>query len=60
MILPDRRTIGFDRTIAAEWLDAAAARVMTGEPPDATRKFLWEFLEGIEAARPTIAVAERH
>ena len=44
----DRRRIGFDRTIAAEWLDAAVARVMTGEPPDATRKYLWEFLEGVE------------
>jgi hypothetical protein len=46
--MPDRRRIGFDRTIAAEWLDAAVARVMTGEPPNATRKFLWEFLEGVE------------
>src|SRR5581483_5323748 len=49
MSMPTRRRIGFDRTIAAEWLDAAVARVMTGEPPDATRKFLWEFLEGVEA-----------
>ena len=31
MSMPDRRRIGFDRTIAAEWLDAAVARVMTGE-----------------------------
>ena len=46
--MQDRRRIGFDRTIAAEWLDAAVARVMTGEPADATRKFLWEFLEGVE------------
>ena len=46
--MPDRRRIGFDRTIAAQWLDAAVARVMTGEPADATRKFLWEFLEGVE------------
>ncbi len=46
--MPDRRRIGYDRTIAAEWLDAAVARVMTGEPPDATRKFLWEFLEDVE------------
>ena len=48
MSMPDRRRIGFDRTIAAEWLDAAVARVMTGEPADATRKFLWEFLEDVE------------
>ena len=46
--MQDRRRIGFDRTIAAEWLDAAVARVMTGEPADATRKFLWEFLQGVE------------
>ena len=46
MSMPDRRRIGFDRTIAAEWLDAAVARVMTGEAPEATRKFLWDFLEG--------------
>lgn len=43
-----RRRIGFDRTIASEWLDAAVARVLTGEQPDATRKFLWKFLEGVE------------
>ncbi len=47
--MPERRRIGFDRTIAAEWLDAAVARVLTGESPDATRKFLWEFLEGVES-----------
>lgn len=46
--MPDRRRIGFDRTIAAEWLDAAVARVLTGEPSDATRRFLWEFLEDVE------------
>jgi hypothetical protein len=46
--MPDRQRIGFDRTIATQWLDAAVARVMTGEPPDATRKFAWEFLEGVE------------
>src|SRR5437879_3817665 len=48
--MSDRRRIGVDRTIAAEWLDAAVARVMTGEPADATRKVLWEFLEGVEPA----------
>ena len=48
MSMPDRRRIGFDRTIAAEWLDAAVARVMTGEAPEATRKSLWDFLECVE------------
>ena len=46
--MPERRRIGFDRTIAAEWLDAAVARLLTGEAPDATRKFLWDFLEDVE------------
>jgi hypothetical protein len=46
--MPDRRRIGFDRTIASEWLDAAVARVMSGEAPEATKKFLWDFLEEIE------------
>ena len=48
MSMPDGRRIGFDRTIAAEWLDAAVARVMTGEATEATRKFLWDFLEDVE------------
>jgi hypothetical protein len=46
--MPDRKRIGFDRTIASEWLDAAVARVMTGEATEATRKFLWDFLEDVE------------
>lgn len=48
MSMPERRRIGFDRTISSEWLDAAAARVISGEAPDATRKFLWDFLEDVE------------
>ena len=48
MSVPERRRIGFDRTISSEWLDAAAARVISGEAPEATRKFLWDFLEDIE------------
>jgi hypothetical protein len=46
--MPSRRRIGFDRTISSEWLDAAVARVMSGEDPEATRKFLWDFLEDVE------------
>jgi hypothetical protein len=45
--MPDTSRIGFDRTIASEWLDVAVARVLTGEPPKATRKFLWDFLEDV-------------
>jgi hypothetical protein len=48
MSMPDRKRIGFDRTIASEWLDVAVARAMTGEAPEATRKFLWDFLEDVE------------
>jgi hypothetical protein len=47
--MPDRRRIGFDRTIASEWLDATVARVMSGEAPEATRKSLWEVLEDVES-----------
>ena len=43
-----RKRIGFDRTIALEWLDAALARALTGEAPEESAKALWEFLEGIE------------
>ena len=44
----NRTKIGFDRTIRAEWLDAAAARIANGDSADATRKFLWAFLENVE------------
>ncbi len=46
--MPDRTRIGFDRTISTESLDAAVARVMSGEPPEETRRFLWDFLEDVE------------
>ena len=44
----NRTKIGFDRTIRAEWLDAAAARIANGDSADDTRKFLWDFLEDVE------------
>ena len=44
----NRTKIGFDRTIRSEWLDAAAARIVNGDSADATRKFLWDFLEDVE------------
>lgn len=46
--MPDRTKIGFDRTIRAEWLDAAAARMSAGDSAEAARKFLWDFLEDVE------------
>ena len=48
MSMSNRKTIGFDRTIHSEWLDAAVARVAREEPSEATRKFLWDFLEDVE------------
>ncbi len=48
MSTSNRTEIGFDRTIQLEWLDAAVARVLGGEPPEQTRKSLWEFLEDVE------------
>ena len=42
-----RTTIGFDRTIDVEWLDAAAARAARGQPPAEVREFLWRFLEDL-------------
>src|SRR3954454_8039037 len=46
--MADRTRIGFDRTISYEWLDAAVARVMSGDPPEQTRRVLWDFLEDVE------------
>lgn len=48
MSISHKTKIGFDRTIRSEWLDVAAARVARGEPPEETRKFLWNFLEDVE------------
>ncbi len=42
-------TIGFDRKIEIEWLDAVAGRVAAGQAPEDIRKFLWSFLEGMVA-----------
>jgi hypothetical protein len=42
-----RTKIGFDRTIAIEWLDAGAARAASGQSPAEIRQFLWDFLEDV-------------
>jgi hypothetical protein len=44
-----RTTIGFDRKIDIEWLDAVAGCVATGQAPKDVRKFLMGFLEGVVA-----------
>jgi hypothetical protein len=47
MSVASRTTIGFDRTIDVEWLDAAAGRAARGQPPAEVREFLWKFLEDL-------------
>lgn len=42
-----RSTIGFDRRIDLDWLDAAAAQTASGASPNALRANLWAFLDGI-------------
>jgi hypothetical protein len=36
----ERTTVGFDRRIDVEWLDAAAGRVAAGQSPAEVREFL--------------------
>ena len=42
-----RTTIGFDRTLDIEWLDATAARAARGQSTAEVREFLWRFLEDL-------------
>ena len=46
---PARPTIGFDRKIDIEWLDAVAGQVAAGQTVDLIRKFMWSFLDGAVA-----------
>jgi len=41
-----RKTIGFDRRIALDWLEATASRVAAGDSLDELRSGMWEYLEG--------------
>jgi hypothetical protein len=43
----ERTTIGFDRRIDVEWLDAAAGRFSAGHSPADVREFLWGLLQGV-------------
>lgn len=47
----ERRTIGLDRLIHIEWLDATAGRLAAGDSPEDARKFVWELLEGVVAGK---------
>lgn len=42
-----RASIGFDRRIDLEWLDAVAERAATGASTDEIRAFLWDLLDGV-------------
>lgn len=45
----DQRTIGLDRLVKIEWLDAAAGRLASGDTPKAAREYVWDLLEGVVA-----------
>lgn len=42
-----RASIGFDRRIDLEWLDAAAAQAAAGTPTEAMRAHLWKLLDDV-------------
>lgn len=41
-----RKTIGFDRRLALDWLEATASRVAAGDSLEEVRAGMWEYLEG--------------
>ena len=41
-----RKTIGFDRRLALDWLEATASRVAAGESLEELRVGMWAYLEG--------------
>jgi hypothetical protein len=45
----DQRTIGLDRPVRLEWLDAVAGRLAAGDSPKAARDYVWDLLEGVVA-----------
>lgn len=42
-----RASIGFDRRIDLEWLDAAAGKAASGASVDEVRAYLWDMLDGV-------------
>ena len=42
-----RSTIGFDRRLHIEWLDAAAAQAANGVESEGVRDYLWKLLDGV-------------
>lgn len=49
MTVGDQRSIGLDRPVKLEWLDAAAGRLASGDTPKAAREYVWDLLEGVVA-----------
>ena len=47
----ERRTIGLDRPIHLEWLDAAAGSLADGRSPKEARDFVWKLLDGTVAGK---------
>lgn len=47
----ERRTIGLDRPIHLEWLDAAAGSLAHGRSPKEARDFVWKLLDGTVAGK---------
>ena len=41
-----RKTIGFDRRLAFDWLEATASRVAAGDSLEELRAGMWAYLEG--------------
>ena len=41
-----RKTIGFDRRLALDWLEATASRVAAGDSLEELRAGMWQYLEG--------------
>lgn len=44
-----QRSIGMDRPLQLDWLDAAAGRLAAGDTPKLAREHLWKMLEGVVA-----------
>ena len=44
-----RKTIGFDRRLAFDWLEATASRVAAGDSLEELRAGMWAYLEGKES-----------
>ena len=49
MTAGSQRTIGLDRPVRLEWLDAVAGRLAAGDSPKAAREYAWDLLEGVVA-----------